>query len=181
MAEKEPSPMINTLQPNEFQMVKAEYDTLREEILKRIDIRHQIVSLHLIIAGTFLSFGLQKDASPYILLVYPILTMFIAAGWARNDIRIGHIGAYLRDHYEVMTDYVRWETHRQAKDVKRRWLWLSGLRIFSALGLFLITQLIAVGYAFSRVSFTLGENIFLVLDVIVVILTFIFLFMRRGV
>jgi hypothetical protein len=173
--------MLKDIPPEEFEIVKTEYASLRDELLKRIEIRHQIVSLHLIVAGTFLTIGAQPDIPAVVLLVYPVLTMFIAATWARNDSRIKYIGAYIRDNIELLTKNVLWETHRLEKAAKPGFLWLSRLRIFSTMGLFLVTQVLALGLAVSRLVYSAEEIILLVLDMVAIAITTYFMLLRRGV
>jgi phosphoglycolate phosphatase-like HAD superfamily hydrolase len=172
---------LKDLPKEEFEIIKTEYASLRNEILRRIDIRHQIVSLHLIVAGTFLTIGAQPDIPAVVLLVYPVLTMFISASWARNDSRIKYIGSYIRDYVEILTKNVLWETHRLEKVAKPGFLWLSRLRIFSTMGLFLVTQILALGLAFSKLVYSPEEIILLVLDVLAIVVTAYFTLLRRGV
>lgn len=172
---------VEEIPPEEFELVKIEYATLRDEILKRIEIRHQIVSLHLVVAGSFLTIGAQPDMPAVVLLVYPVLTMFIAASWARNDSRIKYIGVYIRDYIEILTQYVLWETHRLEEVAKPGFLKLSRLRIFSTMGLFLITQILALGLAFGKLVYSPEEIILLVLDMIALGVTAFFTLLRRGV
>jgi len=172
---------LRDIPKEEFEIVKTEYASLRNEILRRIDIRHQIVSLHLVVAGTFLTVGAQPDIPAVVLLVYPVLTMFIAASWARNDSRIKYIGAYIRDYVELLTKNVLWETHRLEKAAKPGFLWLSRLRIFSTMGLFLVTQILALGLAVSKLVYSPEEIVLLVLDVVAIVITTYFMLLRRGV
>jgi hypothetical protein len=75
-------------QPGSFEnkdCVLAEYQTLRNEILERIGIRHQIVSITLTICGVLLGFGLDKSE---VALIYPMIAMFLAIGWAKNNVQI---------------------------------------------------------------------------------------------
>lgn len=44
----------DTLDANEHMALLAEYATLRDEILKRIDLRQQLISMTLTIAAVFL-------------------------------------------------------------------------------------------------------------------------------
>jgi hypothetical protein len=64
--------------------IATEYNALRDEILKRIELRQQFVSMTLTIAGVFLGIGVTTDT---IALVYPLLATFLAIGWAQNDLR----------------------------------------------------------------------------------------------
>jgi HAD superfamily hydrolase (TIGR01549 family) len=172
---------LKNIDAEEFELIKIEYASLRNEILNRIQIRHQIMSLHLIAAGTFLSFGSQPNIPAVVLLVYPILTMFMAGSWARNDNRVKYIGSYIRDYLEIYTNFVLWETHRLEKDVNTGFLWLSRLRIFSTMGLFLLTQILALGIAYPKLSYSPEEIVLLSLDFPAIAMTLYFSLLRRGV
>ena len=75
-------------------LVLAEYHTLRDEILKRIELQQQVLSLALIVPGTIAAFGLQtKNAA--IILLYPLFALFLAAIWAHHDRKIRQMGAYI--------------------------------------------------------------------------------------
>jgi hypothetical protein len=117
-----------------------EYQTLRDEILKRVDIRHQTISISLTIAGAFLGVGLTN---PSVALIYPLIAAFLATGWAQNDIRIRQIGQYIREELEVKLDGMRWEDYCRQKSVETR---LGGfsLVVLSPSGTFILTQLIAL-------------------------------------
>lgn len=64
----------------------TEYKALRDEIVKRIEFRYQIINLILIVAGTFLTVGVQASIPASVLLVYPILALFLISGWAHNGV-----------------------------------------------------------------------------------------------
>jgi hypothetical protein len=69
--------------PEVDQFMLAEYNALRDELLKRAEFQQQILSLTLVIFGTILTFGLQVHSASIILL-YPLLSLFLAASW-RHD------------------------------------------------------------------------------------------------
>jgi hypothetical protein len=77
----------------------AEYSQLRAEILKRTDLQHQLTALAFVAMGTLVTVGLSQD-SMIPILVYPILTVFLAAAWAQNGIRIVQLGMYIRDRID---------------------------------------------------------------------------------
>lgn len=117
----------------------AEYSAMRDEILKRIELRSQVTSLTLIIFGTLLSFGLQARSSPAILL-YPIIATFLAANWAHNGVSIKAIAIYIRDHIESRVDKaIAWE-HRTGLSRNP----LNRLNFWSASGIFIGTSLFAI-------------------------------------
>jgi len=50
-----------------------QYTSLRNEIEKRIEIRQQILALTLLVAGAFLTVGVQSNVPEVVLLFYPII------------------------------------------------------------------------------------------------------------
>ena len=127
-----------------------EYVALREEIVKRIEIRFQSVSLTLLVAGTFLTIGLQPDAPPTTLLVYPLVATFLVALWAANDLRIAQIGDYIREKIEPATGAGGWQTYLHTVRSTATYGTMGRLSVFSARGVFVITEIAAVALAFLR-------------------------------
>ena len=73
----------STIEDREARSVGAlllveQYISLRNEIEKRIEIRQQILALTLLVAGTFLTVGVQPNVPEVVLLFYPIIAMFLA-------------------------------------------------------------------------------------------------------
>jgi hypothetical protein len=133
-----------------------QFNSLRDEIGRRIDIRQQIMALNLIIAGTLFTLGVQPGIPETILLFYPLLAMFLAALWAHNDLRIGQINYYIRTVIEQNVHSIEpgWEgfrrqaflPRRQRKSQKQQGHPLdppSGLIAFSTRGIFLSTQVLS--------------------------------------
>lgn len=91
-----------------------QYTALRSEIEKRIDIRQQILALTLLVAGTFLSVGVQPNVPAVVVLFYPIIAMFLGAIWEHNDLRVGQINFYIRTEVEKHLGSFGpgWETFR---------------------------------------------------------------------
>jgi len=76
----------------------AEYKELRAEILKRSEMQHQLISFALAALGALVTVGLKEDLSA--LLVYPIVTLGLATGWAHHDLQIAQLGLYIRHRIE---------------------------------------------------------------------------------
>jgi len=117
-----------------------EYNTLRSEILKRIDLRQQMASIALTVAGIFLGVGVTNGT---IALIYPPLAIFLAVSWAQNDLRIKDVATYLRKNLEPQLglNYERWvQDRRDAPDGKH-----VRLTILAHGGIFIFTQLMALG------------------------------------
>lgn len=140
----------------------AEYNALREEILKRIELQYQVLSLTVVVLGTVLGFGLQAHSASIVLL-YPILATFLAATWSHNGLDIKEIGTYIREQIEskVTKDNIGWE-HR-IRSRRRR---LGGLKFLSARGIFIGTSLLAILVAVPLAHFDLIEILLFALAVI---------------
>jgi hypothetical protein len=135
-------------------LVVAEYSALREEIVKRKEIQYQLVTLALLVAGAFLTVGLQLGSPSGTLLVYPLLAVFIAGSWAQMDLRIGQLGEYIREKIEpLLPSHLGWETYLVAYPKLSRFGLVRSLSAFSARGVFITTQLIAIALAVLRSPF----------------------------
>jgi hypothetical protein len=145
--------------------LQMEYSALRDEILKRMDLRQQFVAMTLTIAGVFLGVGVTTAS---VALVYPALAAFLAIGWVQNDLRIRHLGTYIRDHVEASTPDLGWQEHY---DSIRRETQRGRLRftILSHTGVFLFTQLMAIGVGILKFTHTPTEWVFLAIDLFAVL------------
>ncbi|MFM7528344.1 MAG: hypothetical protein ACKO63_07625 [Nodosilinea sp.] len=85
-----------TTNRNEFQdrlFNELEYTSIRDEILKRIELRLQIMSVTLTLAGAFIGFGVSNTL---LSLVYPPLAALLAMLWVQNDTRSRQLGKYIQ-------------------------------------------------------------------------------------
>lgn len=161
--------------------ILKEYSVLKDEILKRTEIRHQLLSFTLVAAGTFLTIGAQGLVEPSVLLIYPILATFLAAVWTHSDIRVGELGEYIRTNIEPRLDGLRWEKHLRKKYGRHEnWL-LRRLMEFSASGIFLTTEILAVVFATYHPRWTSSreQKMLLILDGIAITMTFLLILLRR--
>ena len=151
-------------------LVAAEYNALRNEIVKRLEFRYQIINLTLIVAGTFLTVGVQTNMPASVLLVYPLLAFFLIAAWAHNGVASLHIGRYIREHIEREATGLGWETFlkEEAPQLPRPYGFLGTV---STAGLVLTTQLLAVALALLKGNFTLIEIVLLVCSLASIVLT----------
>jgi hypothetical protein len=151
--------------PEIHSLLLIEYGTLREEILKRIELRTQVTSLALIVFGTMMSFGLQARSSSVILL-YPILAIFLAGSWTHNGIRIREIAIYIRDQIEsrIGENILAWE-HRASPHQKP----LDRLNFLSAGGIFIGTSSFAIVVALPLAHFDTTDILLFVFAAISVI------------
>jgi hypothetical protein len=146
--------------------IVAEYNSLRDEILKRIELRQQAISITLTIAGIFLGIGVTTDT---IALVYPPLAALLAISWVQNETNIRRLSIYIREHLESVTPYLGWETYVQENRKETR---MKGWRfmIFSHGGIFIFTQLMAIGVGLLKFTFTPVEWALLGVDVVALLL-----------
>ena len=119
-----------------------EYTAIRGEILKRIEMRQQLISITLTLAGIFLSIGLTSEM---VTLIYPPLAMFLAFGWSQNDLRIRRSARYIRDNLESLHIGLNYETTMQQDRIENTGMANWRYLVISHSGIFLFTQIMAVG------------------------------------
>jgi hypothetical protein len=98
-----------------------EYKSLREELLKRIELRQHVVQINLTIASLILSYGIiqrvqdinsgQGVATPEVALIYPPIAALLGLGWAQIEDRIQNISAFIRLRIERNIPDLCWETY----------------------------------------------------------------------
>ena len=136
-------PRLNTKTPNK-EAVELEYNALRGEILKRIELRQQVLAITLTLAGVFLSVGLTENT---VALIYPPLGAFLAIAWAQNDYRIRDLATYIRKNLEGPSTGLNYESYIQRLRGESTKLSAWRFVVISHNGIFLLTQLMAVGMA----------------------------------
>ena len=119
--------------------VAIEYNTLRSEILQRIGLRYQFISMTLTIAGVFLGFGVTDGK---IALIYPPLAAFLAMAWLQNELRIQNLATYIRLHLEPLTPNLEWETYLQAQRDRTKGTFFSIFMSYT--GILMLTQIMAI-------------------------------------
>lgn len=77
----------------------AEYGALRNEILKRIEMRHQLLGVLMLAFGTLLTLGVTTGIVE-VILIYPLLALAFAFAWMHNDVRIKELADYISTHVE---------------------------------------------------------------------------------
>jgi uncharacterized membrane protein YqaE (UPF0057 family) len=143
--------------------LEMEYASLRGEILKRIEMRQQIVSITLTLAGIFLGIGIGTQS---VALVYPPLAMFLAFGWAQNDFRIRDLAYYIRVRIEPNVPGAGYEGHVHEQRDHRKGLGSWRFIILSHGGIFLVTQLLAIGIGLSNFASDAMTWVLLGIDVL---------------
>jgi hypothetical protein len=156
---------------------ELEYASLREEVLKRIESRQQTISVAMTLAGAFLGFG--WNAGAVVILLYPLIALLLAVGWAQNEVFIKQINAYIRDELETQVTGLGWQRYSQQRMSELR-VFGWPLEIMALGGIFLLTQLMAVGLGWVQMKFSPIEWILLALDGIAIVVLLIVLdYVRR--
>ena len=165
------------MQTNGPSNTEIEYATLREEVLKRIESRQQTISIALTLAGAFL--GLGWNAGAVVILIYPLIALLLAVGWAQNEVFIMQINAYIRDHLEGEQTGLGWQRYsKQGMSELRVFGW--PLEILAIGGIFILTQIMAVGLGSFRFTNTLPEWLLMILAIAAIAGSFLLLgYMRR--
>jgi len=139
------------------ELLIEQYRSLREEIIQRVQARQQMWYVLLLMAGTFLTIGVQPGIAAWTVLLYPVMALFFAANWSHNNTRIDQITWYLQHEMEEPFQLPGWETYRtrtfrrtSRREQQPHPLALPGLLTFSARGVFLTTQLLALGIGMVR-------------------------------
>jgi hypothetical protein len=118
----------------------AEYESLRAEILKLIEMQGQLIALTVVAFGTVLSVGFQAK-NPAIVLVHPILALILGVSWMNHAHSVCRCAAYIRarEHLAGDEQYFGWETFVQRTPIPRYYIGFWGVR-----AIFAISALIAV-------------------------------------
>lgn len=153
---------------NADEMLTVEYTSLREEIIKRIEIQHQLLSLALIAPGTVLAIGFQTTNAS-LLFIYPVLGMFLSAVWLANSVAIYDIANYIKSQIKprVGDDKSIWEHSRTSLDTRR----VSVLHFWGTRGIFIGTELLALFAGITLAKFNTAQIIFLIIGIISTALT----------
>ena len=167
----------------------TEYVSLREEILKRMDIRNHLLTFTLIVSGAILSYGSTPNASILVLLIYPILAFFLALGWMHSDVRAGEIGRYIKTNIECKLNGIGWENYIseiKAKQKEQKKTFFIKATEISASGVFLVTEIVSIVLAIPKMKTLLQDPILLIqvvllliFDMVAIIYTYKFLRHRR--
>src|SRR5260221_697441 len=147
-------------------LLTAEYNVLRAETLKRIEIRHQLTSLALVAPGTILAVGLQSK-NAFLLLSYPILACFLWAVWIANARGIHEIGKYLRKiETKVGENNIGWEHFSSLKSKPFRFIGYMGSG-----AILIFTDLLTLLAGITIGKFDISEKILLICSILSMVLS----------
>lgn len=125
---------------------ELEYSALREELLKRVELRQTLVSLVVTSAGILLGFSITTAELAYL---FPPLSLFLCLMWAQNDIRALQITDYLHSLENDRT-LLGWTTFYKNKQGKGSILTGIPFSVMAPGGIFILTALMAIGIAISK-------------------------------
>lgn len=123
--------------PENDQFLITVYSTLRDEILKRIELEYNLMYLSLATFGILCAAGSQFQ-SPLIVSLDPPLNVFLALAWVNSDTSIFHIAQFIKNKIELVLgeEDTSWEHYFESK--KRH-----ALSTLSVLGAFAGTSILA--------------------------------------
>jgi len=169
----------------------VQFNALRAEVLERMNLRQQILTVALAGVSIF-SVGVTGDiALPIFLLFYPPLGLCLAIAWSHHDVRTGEIGEYLLRHIEPHFAALKWEKFMRELYTSKDNI---GKRMaeYASIGTFIGTEIaaiiLAISFQFLNLTAAMPPNTrlyvgffysLIALDVIAVVLTYRFIHERR--
>ncbi|WP_063741182.1 hypothetical protein [Streptomyces sp. 351MFTsu5.1] len=78
-------------------MLKVEYERLKEEQVRRIGFRDNLIYVALGVAGAIFAFYFGKEERQYVLLIPPFALSVLGWTYLVNDEKISSIGRYIRE------------------------------------------------------------------------------------
>jgi 8-oxo-dGTP diphosphatase len=180
----------------EAKILKAEllvqFNTLRAEILERMNMRQQILTVALAGVGLFSISVTGEITLPIFLLLYPPLGLCLAIAWSHHDVRTGEIGEYIFRHIEPHFAALNWEKFMRELYASRNNISKS-MAEYASMGTFIGTEIAAIILAVSFQFFNLTTDMppntelyfgffvsLIVLDIVAVALTYRFIRERRS-
>lgn len=134
--------MDDTIRRSDANPSEMEYLSLRDEVMKRVESRQQLLSIALTLAGAFLGIGWGTGGAVALLLFPPLVTL-LAVGWVQNEVRIGQINRYIREVLTTQIPTLGFERFIREQDRHSRWMGLP-IEVISIGGILLLTQILAI-------------------------------------
>jgi hypothetical protein len=150
-----------------YGLIAAEYTNLRAEIIKLVELQHQILIATLVAVGAFLTIGLQSSSKPSVLLAYPLVSLCLATQWSRDDFRIRQIASYLH-RLELKHSELGWVAHLMKSNPRS---FLHEGYVYSAVSMFLTAQILTFVISFTKGKFSSLECILAFADLACMIVT----------
>ncbi len=127
-------------------MAVAEYNSLRAEILKLIELQSQLLALTVVAFGTIVSVGFQEHSAE-IMLVHPVIALILGVSWMNHAHSTHRCAAYIREvekkafrsRYPQSVRFFGWETYVRRRPTTNYRIGFWGVR-----AIFAISALLAV-------------------------------------
>lgn len=156
---------------------ELEYNTLRAEVIKRIEMRQQLISITLTMAGVVMGFGISK---PSLGLIFPPLSLFLTLLWAQNDIRAIQIDDYLHD-FENDSTKLGWISYYKKRQKSGSFRPGWPLSVIAPGGIFILTSIMCIGIGVFKFKFSWLVVALLCIDFVsVVAIIWLVLFTRKN-
>lgn len=151
-----------SIEPQRF--LELEYQQCRAEILKRIELRQQLIQITLTFAGVLIGVGVQSR-NMLISSIYPPLAFCFAMLWAQNDIRGRQLGQYIRE--EIEGGMSRWENFYRSQLSAETVFCGYPLSILAPGGAFIVSEVVAIIFlVFYAVNSSKERWILLFIDIL---------------
>ncbi|MFA6482292.1 MAG: hypothetical protein WCW62_06930 [Bacteroidales bacterium] len=144
---------------------EQEYETLRDEIIQRIDIRQQLIYTTITLSGVIMGFGIDTSNLSFI---YPPLALAIALMWAQNDLRALQISDYLQS-FENDSTKLGWITYYKKVQGKSSFKIGWPVSILGPGSMFILTSIMSIGIGLSNFNCSLLSWSLLILDLLALI------------
>lgn len=119
----------------------VEYEKLKDEIIKRIQLRQQLLAITLTIMGVILTVAIQNN-KPEIALIYPPIAAIMALLWIQNDGGIRYAAGYICQKIEKKIPTIGYEKYKI--EIRATGGWRSLTLFASHGGVFFFTQILTV-------------------------------------
>ncbi|WP_327317842.1 hypothetical protein [Streptomyces sp. NBC_01235] len=140
-----------------YEILKVEYERLKEEQVRRIGFRDNLIYVALVAAGAVFSFYFGATGRTYVLLIPPFAISVLGWTYLVNDEKISSIGRYIREKLlpELKSQgftseaTLGWEAYHRS-DVDR--VWRKKVQIVVDIAAFCIPSAVALAVFFSKES-----------------------------
>jgi len=144
----------------------ARYSALREEMQNRNSYGYQMLSLHLLISASILTFGLQPSAAASALFIIPIISMLLATVSAHNYLVGRRLGMMIKSDIEAEFNFVS----KGAASPKRSVPGFLGL--VGASGVFLTVQILAFVLGLIKIQhYTTLDIVLIISDILALLIS----------
>jgi len=144
---------------------EKEYESLREEIIKRIEIRHQIIFTNITLSGIIMGFGINM---PDLSFIFPPLAFALTLMWAQNDLRALQISDYLQS-FENNDTKLGWITFYKKIQGKSSFKLFWPISILAPGSMFFLTSVMSMGIGLFHFKCTFFSWTLLILDILSII------------